>query len=357
MEGLVGVDPLLENRAESACNELAETGLRGVITPHNSATDEICAIAVFERRQRIKTAEIRTWGHPECAPDQIEKFLAEGFLPVEIGEMSYKAVGASSATEALTMALGYDQTSLSAGEIKLLELLARRNRDGYMNQFPMSLPRILKDLYDLPGYDELDLVERFKNMVHAFLEDEDREESFELDNAGHEITKLQDLVTATTKCQFDPFTPGRYLRDLWRRGEPADQIREKVSFWITAWNRWQEEYAKAKAEWPKMEKISFSVNGLDGAAVETANRFIAKVGAPTVDIFVNKRPDGHAAVMTRRRNASVLNRELQRLEPAKWHYHESAGNLINGGPHFPEIEPTSLSLQGLVGLVQQFPPK
>jgi len=53
---------------------------------------------------------------------------------------------------------------------------------------------------------------------------------------------------------------------------------------------------------------------------------------------------------------SALYAELGRLEPGKWYRHKPAGNLLNGGPHFPDIEATSLTLEELVATVQRFPP-
>ena len=326
---------------------------RGVVTPHPLLPDEISAIVLLEQLQGSPVSEINFSEHSDYPPEQIDTLLEQGLFPIELGEMGYKVNGAGSATEALVKTLGYDPANLSAGETKLMELLARRNHDGYMNQFKMSLPRILGNLYDL-GYDEMDLIERFKNVVQAFIEDENRRARGEAPARTDSLMTdgLHDLVEATTKCAFAPFTPGRYLRDLWRCGEPADRIREKVSFWINAWNRFQEEYAKAKEEWPKTNKVSFSAGGFSGVAVETNNRFLAKIGAPTVDIFINRRLDGHAAIMTRRRDISSLSRELQRLEPKKWYYHQPAGHLINGGSS-PASE---FSMARLVELTKSLPP-
>lgn len=336
--------------------EEVAVGFRGIATLRPLLPDEISAIVVLERHQGNSVPEIKFLEHSDCSPEQIDNLLEEGLFPIEVGEMGYRITGASSATEALLKTLGYEPTNLTAGEVKLLELLAQRNRDGYMNQFHMSLPRIFGNLYDL-GYDETDLIERFKDVVHAFLEDKDNQSNgvspIYDPLLKWKMRKLTDLVRATRKCQLAPFTPGRYLRDLWRRGEPIDQIREKVSFWIEAWNRWQEEYAKAKAEWPDIQKVNFSTGNITGTAVETNNRFIAKVGAPTVGVFINRRLDGHAAIMTRRQNISALAKELERLEPGKWYYHQPAGHLVNGGNSMA----SELSLAQLIELAKEFPPK
>ncbi len=334
--------------------EEVTVGSQGVVTLRPLLPDEISAIVVLERHQNSPVLEIKFLEHSECSPEQIDQFLEQGFLPIEIGEMGYRATGASSATEALVKILGYDPTSLNAGETKLLELLAQSNRDGYMNQFHMSLPRIFGNLYDL-GYDEMELIERFKDVVHAFLEDKDNQANgmLPLRNDSLMTSELSDLVEATKKCQFAPFTPGRYLRDLWRLGEPVEQKKKKISFWVRAWNLWQTEYAKAKSEWPKVEKLNFTTGDLVGVAIETNNRFIAKVGAPTVGVFINRRLDGHAAIMTRRLDVSTLYKELEKLEPKRWYYHKPAGHLVNGG----NSKASEFSLAKLVELVREFPPK
>jgi len=330
--------------------ETATTTFRGVATPRPLLPDEISALVVLERLQDNPVSEIKFCERSECFPEQIDKFLAQGIFPIELGDMSYKAIDVGSATEAVIINLGLNPTKMSSGVLKLIELMARRNQSGYLNQNHMSIPRILGNLYDL-GYDEIDLIERFKDVVGAFLDDKDRKADGGApakDDSAME-SELPDLVQKTKKCQFASFTPGRYLRDLWRRGDSVDEIREKISFWIGAWDRFQEEYAKARTEWAEMKKVNFSVFILSGAAVETDNRFIAKVAAPTVDIFINRRSDGHGAVMTLGRDMSGLARELERLEPGRWYYHQPAGHLINGG----SSPASGLSLNRLVELIKK----
>lgn len=336
------------------------TTFRGVVMPHGPRTDEVSAIVLLERLQGRPLSEVKFWGNPECPIEQIKEFLTEGLLPVEIGDFSYQIAGVRSAAEATLQTLGYEQGSLTSGQLALLEMLAQRNQNGYMNQFYMSLPRILKDVYDLPEYDEMDVMNRFKDIVHAFLDYEDRPEGSNLTQIREE---LQDLAKATQKCQNAPFTPGRYLRDLCYRGESTEQIREKVKFWINAWDHWQREFRNARTDWPKTQKLRFSVLGLPAAAVETTNKFLAKVcfgkdQPDRIDIFVGRNPEtGHAVIMTKRKNVSALYQELERLEPGRWYRHESAGNIINGGPLYPEVTPTSLPLSELAGLVSKYPPR
>lgn len=335
---------------------MAETTvLRGVVTPRPLLPDEISAIVFLERFHGAPVTEIKFLKHPECPPKQLEEFLAQGFFPIEVGEMAYKVVGVGSATEAVVINLGLDPAELPAGETKMVELMNRRNQDGYLNQNHMSIPRIFGNLYNLE-YNEMDLIERFKDVVRAFLDDKNRKADGmppARDDASM-VLELSDLVQATAKCQFASFTPGRYLRDLWRLGVPIDEIREKVSFWIGAWDRFQKEYRKAKEEWEsgKTERVLFSVNGFSGAAVETNNRFVAKVAAPTVDILINRRPDGHGAIMTLGRDVSALSQELERLEPGRWYYHQPAGHLINGH----QSQASELTLGQLVELAKSFPP-
>lgn len=342
------------------------TALRGVVTPRPMLPDEISAVVFLERFHGNPVTEIKFLEHSECTREQLDEFMKQGWFPIEIGEMSYKKVKNSknepvgSATEAVVVNLGLDSADLPSGEVKLIELMALRNKDGRLNQGYMSIPRIFGNLYDF-GYDEMDLIERFKDVVYAFRDDKNRKADG-IPPAREDAPieeELPDLIQATNKkewkkLQFASFTPSRYLRDLWRLGAPVDEIREKVSFWIGAWERFQEEYRKAKELWESgsVEKIAFSVNGFSGAAVETNNRFIAKVATPTVDIFINRRTDGHGAIMTRSRDVSALGQELERLEPRRWYYHQPAGHLINGA----QSPASELTLDHLVEAVKTFPP-
>lgn len=331
------------------------TTLRGVVTPRPMLPDEISAVVFLERFHNAPVTEIVFLEHSECTPERLEELLSQGFFPIEVGEMAYKVGDTGSATEAVVTNLGLDPAELPAGEAKLIELMARRNQNGYLNQNHMSIPRIFGNLYDL-GYDEMELIERFKDVVRAFLDDKNRKADgtpAARDDASMAL-ELSELVQATARCQFASFTPGRYLRDMWRLGAPVDEIREKVSFWIGAWERFQEEYRRAKNGWESgdVKRVLFSINGFSGAAVEADNRFIAKVATPTVDILINRRSDGHGAIMTRGRDLSALGQELERLEPGKWYYHRPAGHLINGG----QSPVSELTLDRLVELAISFPP-
>lgn len=340
---------------------------RGFITPHHPRTDENSAMAVYEYREMERLGldqppafNVKFFGKPDCSLAELDQFLTDGYLPIEIGEMRYQAVGAGSAAEAMVQMIGFSLSDLTEGEQKLLEMLVRRNHSGYMNQFHMSIPRILKDVYHLSGYAEVEVMNRFKDIVHAFLEYENRPEG---ETAVTIPSELNDLAKMTKDCQLAAFTPGRYLRDLCYRGEPADQIREKVKFWVTAWNRFQSELDRARTEWPKAEKLRFSFNGLPAAALVTDNRFFSKVcfsdrQAGNVDLLVTMNPAGHTAVMIRgKKNTATLFRELEMREPGIWHRHGATGNILNGGLEFPDVAPTGLKLSELAGLVAQFPPR
>ena len=362
-------------------------GFNGVVTPHHPRTDENAAIAVFKYRERERLqlrsypiVDIVFWGHPECPQEKQDEFLMMNFIPIEIGDLSYRKVKrsndepATSATEALVITLGYDPANISYGEIKLMEILAQRNgydlegqriKGGYMNKFPMSIPLNLRNIYGLEGYNELDIMTRYQDIVLAYIEYENRPE----DTVKTQIQEeLQDLARMTEKCQNAAFTPGRYLRDLCYRGEPADQIREKVQFWIKASNACQREYLKTRDEWPKMEKLKFLMEGMRGAAVETTNQFVSKVVFNHEDmeawvgfgIVIIRNPDsGHSAILTnnynRRKDVSSLHTELERLEPGLWHRQDS--NIFNGTDMYRDVPRSDQSLSQLAGLVSRFPPR
>ncbi len=336
-----------------------ETRIKGIATVRPLLPDEISAIVAIERHLGNPLNEIK---FVEQADElDTDALMDEGFFPIEIGKFRYNLVKnsrnntASSALESSLIMIGCeDIENQSPGEQVLVSIFARRNEDGYMNKFRMSLPRILGNLYDL-GYDEMELIKRFKDVVRVFLINKDNRANLippERDDRSM-AEEILDLVERTKK-DFSPFTIGCYLRCLWRLGQPVEQIREKVGFWLSAWDKWQEAYSDAeKNEWPKIEKVNFSAGNYTGTSIQTDNRFISKVGSQTVDIFINRRLDGHAAIMTRKLRMTNLNRELEKIEPGKWYYHKPTGHLINGGAS----KPSSLSSAQLIELVQKFPPR
>lgn len=338
---------------------------RGIVINPKPPLDETASIAALERLQKDgPVLDIKIWNHSECSTEQIAEWTRSGYLAINLGEENYRKMKVGSATESVFEKLGYSAENRTSGENKLIHILDKHNNDkkhgGFLKSFYMSLARLIRELYEFPEYDQLDLINRLKDVTHAYLEVKDGEAYGSPANRldSDLDSEFPDLVEATTRCQLDPFTVGRYLLDMWRLGRPIDEIREKVAFWLNAWNRFEEEMARARTEWQKIERVDFMADGFRGTAIETVNRFVPKIGAKEVDIFVTRRPDtGNTVFMTRRLDLSNLSQGLERLEKGKWYYHRSAGQLINGGPRQPDIQPTSLSLDQLVELVKRFPPR
>ena len=66
------------------------TTFRGVATPRPMLPDEISANVVLERLQGISISDIIFHERSECSPEEINELLAQGFFPIELGDMSYK---------------------------------------------------------------------------------------------------------------------------------------------------------------------------------------------------------------------------------------------------------------------------
>lgn len=332
---------------------------RGAVLPCATPIDEGSALVFVERFQQEPITEIKFYGRPDCSPEQIKEWEEAGYIPIDIGP---EVGNMKSASEIVaTERFGCNENDRTPGENRVLDLLARNNATGYLGRFHMNMSELVRASYELSGREHIEVINRLKDVICAFIETEDKK----ADNAPHGRSdsdlqqELPNLFEATRKCQCGPLTLGRYLRDLWRLERPVEEIREKVSFWLETWERLREETAKARREWPQVEKTEFIVSeGLTGVAIETASRLVSKVGATTVGVLINRNPvTGQTVVKTKRLNLELLNRELNRLEPGRWYYHKNSGHLINGGPMHPEVEPTGLSIRQLVDLIKQFPPK
>ncbi len=338
--------------------EVVANTFKGIVTLPNPAIDEIAAICVFETLYGIQK-EIIFYGLSGCLNKEIDDLISDGYFPIEVGGYNYRQHKLGSAAEMVANIAGCTEASLSAGTREVFELLEKENNRGCLKRYPMSIVWMIQELYHFPEYNMTDLVNRAKEVVGALIDDLDRKSGMispvreDLDMTS----ELADIFETTEKCQNAPFTPGRYMRDMWRLGEPVEKIQERVSFWVTAWSRFQEEYAKAKEEWSKIAKENFSFGNMAGVAISTSNRFVSKIASRSTNVLINRNPDtGHTVIMTARKNLSALNRELQRREPDMWYYHEQAGNLINGGPSYPSVRPTGLALSELANLVVRFSP-
>ncbi|OGN05864.1 MAG: hypothetical protein A2746_00715 [Candidatus Yanofskybacteria bacterium RIFCSPHIGHO2_01_FULL_44_22] len=286
----------------------------------------------------------------------------QGLFPIDIGDEKYNRGSAGSATE---MVMNILKLVPSVAEKKLIEILRRNNKTGYLKSFHFSVSWLIRELYELDGYDQTEIIERAGRVVHAFLAVEDMAEAATEVDSATDTEPLRVMRDITKNCNDAPFTVGRFLRDLERLGHPVDEIRKECEWWFGGFSDVKTVLEKAQDEYAAMPKTRFPAGNFRATFVTTNNYFVSKVAArdPETDILLVRRSTGHTAFLPRELDISDLAREIKALEPDdRWYHHQGPGQLINGGKvyggaEYEAAKPTALSNEKLTELLQRFPPQ
>ena len=335
-------------------------GYKGVVMLYHPPIDKICAKVVLERHLGHLLPVAEYYGNPVCSIQQMLEWEEQGLFPIDIGDEKYNRGLADSATEA---AMNILKLAPSPAEQKLIEILSRNNKTGYLKSFHFSVSWFIRELYELDGYDQTEIIERAGRVVHAFLAVEDM--NMEAESVNENLTDLADIAVITQICNNAPFTVGRFLRDLERLGHPVGEIRKECEWWFGGFSDIEIALEGARDEYNVLPKTRFPVGNFRATFVTTNSYFVSKVATrdQETDILLVRRSTGHMAFLSRGLDISNLAREIKALEPDdRWYHHQGPGQLINGGKVYGGTEygaakPTALSNDKLTELLQRFPPQ
>lgn len=334
----------------------------GVVLINHPGFDEIAAKVLLER---FLNAELEVNSFADSlimTDDEIDALETAGVFAIDLGAIQYKKRSCRSATEVVAKEFGIE---LTEGETELIELAGQDNESGLLNKYvdAMSIPWTLRKIYEVDAYgaNQEDVVARMSHVIHIWLRYKDRERDPLRDTADL-FMEFPDLVEKFNRAkpsgnhQFNHFTALRYMRDMWHLGIPSEEIRERVNYWIEAWQNVKDAIAEGERRFASLTPDKFSVGQLNGIVLESGDPFLNRAAACKCDILVAKNPEtGHALIATHGLNVGKLTTILTRQEPDKWF--GIRGWAVNGGLRNRGIEPTALTATELVELVKKFPPQ
>lgn len=335
----------------------ARFSFRQAVMPERSPIDKVAALVLIERRQTSPIEDIAFWGNPRCSSRQLDLWRQNNILPIDLGEEKYNRhldrVG--SATEFLAVRLGL---TLSVGERRLIDLINENNRSGRLKQAYMSVAWLMRELYELED-DHAEVVSRADHVVEMFLQEGECGES---GRTGKEIQNtFPSYLNEVRRCNFAPFTIGRYLRDMWRIGLDPDAIRQNVEWWVERWHKVLAALDDAREEVRRRQWKEYIVG--DALRLRTLDlegknldKFLVKKASKTCDVLLVTRNSGHAAILAQGFDVRGLGDELMRLEPECWFTAEIQGFVLNGGRMYTQAPPTGLSREALIKVIREFPP-
>ncbi len=334
-------------------NAVRKTPLQfaGAIVPFKSPIDKAAAFAVMS----MQCAEEPVWLHvcktTTFGDEKIAEWEKKGICCIDLGSRKYHGQNGS-ATE---WVIGRYSLPRSEGIQKLIEVINKNNRTGYLKSFKGAVAHTMREMYELEkntaDWWSVKVLSRAADIVTAFV----RVENGEIFNRTQMPDQIAQLV-----AQFGdtdkPLTLGQYASNLWVLGEESEAIQEKLEFWQTGLKRLAEAKRVAKLCVAKEKLNSFYVGNLPGVLLEKRDHFFMKevLRAHKFAIRIIVDDSGHAAISTNKLDCSTLYRHLNLREPGRWHHNEQMGALINGGPQYTETVATDVPPKKLVEMVQYY---
>lgn len=338
---------------------------KGLVMLWAAPIDKYCAAAVLERAIEVRGLPVvQFWQDTKCSPEQMAEWEDAGHFPIDIGDEKYHTLdGVLSATRYVADMFGMT----SPGIAEVVDLTVRNNTrgiGGFLRGGYRAIGMSVRELPEIEGYDPNEIHLRAVEVAHAFIDGIDGLLNPNRTEEGL-LSTLLDLVNETRypdakKLCKEPFTPGRYLWDLWRAGAPVEEIEEKVLWWIDGWKVVKKHMDAADAEFAAMDKepLTFVVTGPKGKRVtclklSTSNRMLAKRAGhdDSFALRVVKDPEtGQAVIASQRQQLGAITYYLNHIEPGLWYW--ASGAIINGGPQYKETPGTRYSLDELAEIVR-----
>lgn len=326
----------------------------GAIVPFKSPIDKAAAYAAMS----MNCQDFPVWLHvcktTTFSDEKIVEWEKKGICCIDLGSRKYHG-NSGSATEWLVNRYNLQRTT---GVTKLIEVINKNNRTGYLKSFRNAVPLIMRELYELEPNDadwwSVKVLSEAAKVVTAFVRVENGEGVLNPDSADLSIP-LVGLI-AKFLDPDKPLTLGQYVKNLWTLGETSDAILEKIEFWQIGMRRLAEAKRVAKTRVAKAKLNTFHASNLPGVLLVNCDHFFMKEVLHTkrfaIRIVVDE--NGHAAISTNKLDCSALYAFLEKRERGLWHFNQQMGALINGGPQYIETLPTTIPPDALVRLVQQF---
>lgn len=332
----------------------------GAVLPFKPQIDKVAALVFLVDSNKIDVSHVTYWKRDDCPPEQFAAWRDKGWHPIDIGDRKYHRAGVPSATEFVAKEFGIPLTS---GRAKILELINENNKTGFLKGMPFSVAHLMREFYELDEWNEdfhLEIITRAADVIQAFMVVENGEglgRSAD-DYASHDA--LDDIVRQFKVCNYQPFTLGRYARDLFTIGVDYEEIVGRIEFWTTNRNRVREAQKKGQELFQNLNPLDTffvgSRNKKKGIVLRTDNRYIVRAAMKSEEypIRIVVDSNGNTVISTTRISLAALAEELKSREPGLWYYQKETCALMNGGPQYKGMQPTKLRPSRLIALLQEF---
>ncbi len=294
-----------------------------------------------------------------CSPG-VEPYL------VDIGDKKYHGLGSSAAE----VELAASETRESRILRHLVDLVNENNRTGNLKNRLHPIAKIMRDAYHvMNGNDSSQTVvfDHGMDVVNAYFMDHGRRSWDTLSNPEYaELKTLWDGFNVSENEVLD-FTLPLYFKQLFTSGRSAEEIVEKISWWIKKAKMAADRRAAIRGT--KYEIRKFKIQGYAAGLVHITDYFEAEeapyklFGDKTLELslLIIRDAQGHVHIKSSYRypgiNLDKLFEVLDKLEPGLWYFEKrfKAGPMImNGSRQFTGVASTELSDGDICQLAHEF---
>lgn len=331
--------------------------IHGAMLPYKPPIDKVAAMLVIQthaKEQQVQINDIKFFKANERSEELLRRFEAAGLYPIDIGARKYHGQ-AGSATEYVVRDLNIPMT---AGLATLIELLNHNNKTGSLKNQPFSIAHLVREFYELADDDawQYEVLLAAAHVVEYFVEALDAKVRRTRSEELH--PELKELAQKVQHSGDNPFTIGRYLKDMWVVGAPVEEIKQRVSWWITNREENKKLIKGGETAWMMLDydKYTFMANQIKGIVLETDNRYLvrAAIKDKKYPLRLIKRSDGHMTISTANLPMQETAEYLMAREPGRWFYQSAMQAIINGGPQYVDVKPTEISTDEMVKILKDF---
>lgn len=329
----------------------------GVVVPHAPTMDKVLAVVLAERGIG-KDLDVYFWGHNQCPGDKLAEFRSQGLFPIDLGGDKYHSDGADLGSAARVVGEAFGLLE-NARIRRLVELIDKNNRTGYLKGLHLSIVWIIRELYELGReYQMGGVVRRAMGAVNAFV---DAPEEAPVDRSFADLRlEFPDLIEATEgRSGAGPLTLRSYLVDLWYLGLPPGVIRERIEWWLSAFQAVKTAQMEGDEEYGRIRDTLHALQVSDRWTIRLIahdNKFVIRAAAKDSHVLVARSvARGQVAVMLRKgvQLGDEFYETILEREPEIWHHQEQTGLLVNGGLMYPQVPGTALTDDQLIELVRK----
>lgn len=329
----------------------------GVIMPPQPTFDKCCAYFVMLQRLGARDGDfpVEFHGVPTGDDDRIRALKKRGFYALDVGDNKYQNRRCSSALEVVCRDFGVEPDEALK---KLLEMVGRNNKTGYLKGSSFSLVWALREAYKLER-DPRKVVSKVLTLVDAYFRDQrGSERKREWPMVGRYASLNEVMLALGDSALFcDWFTLAYFVNVCFSLGDPITKIRDEAKWWLRVFEATKKADVKTAESLEWARKKEFVVCGLTGCIVETDDPRVGRhlLTQMNYAVVVIRRPSGNVAILTNKKlrfDMSPVAAALNRREGEIWFYDDRLQACLNGSNAWSQ-PPTSLSLEEISQIISE----